>query len=89
MLFVEGDWDISTPYENMLNMLPYFPNSRAILVHRGSHGARYAIFARQPQVMEAALRFLKTGETQALPVSVSLDVPKFQVPAFAPPARQP
>ncbi|MCI3182317.1 hypothetical protein C5708_18915 [Caulobacter sp. CCUG 60055] len=89
VLFVEGDWDISTPYENMLNMLPYFPNSRAILVHRGSHGARYAIFARQPQVMEAALRFLKTGETQALPVSVSLDVPKFQVPAFAPPARQP
>lgn len=87
VLFVQGDWDTSTPVENMLSMLPFFPNSRAILVHRGSHGARYGLFLRQPKVMTAALEFLRAGETRDLPVAASLAAPTFLIPAFPPPAK--
>jgi pimeloyl-ACP methyl ester carboxylesterase len=31
ILFVQGDWDTSTPVENTLAMLPYFPNARTVL----------------------------------------------------------
>jgi pimeloyl-ACP methyl ester carboxylesterase len=86
VLFVNGDWDIYTPVENTLNMLPYFPNSRTVVVHRGSHGARSLLSIHRPEVLVAILEFLKTGDTQALPAATSFPAPAFQRPAFAPPA---
>ncbi|MCH3791878.1 alpha/beta hydrolase, partial [Campylobacter jejuni] len=37
ILFVQGDWDANTPMENLLDLLPWFPNARALIVHRGQH----------------------------------------------------
>ena len=86
VLFVNGDWDIYTPIENMLSMLPYFPNSRAIVVHRGPHGARALLAVQRPEVAAAVLEFLRTGDTQSLPSSISFPVPTFERPPFPPPA---
>jgi len=86
VLFVNGDWDIYTPIENTLNMLPYFPNGRAILVHRGTHGARSLLSVHRPEVLAAVIEFLKSGDTQGLPAATSFPAPTFQRPSFPPPA---
>jgi pimeloyl-ACP methyl ester carboxylesterase len=87
VLFIHGDWDTSTPIENTLNILPYFPNSRAIRVHRGNHGARKALFDEHPEVLRKVIAFFKTGEMRDLPISVSLRAPAFQQPSFPPPPK--
>ena len=80
-LFIQGDWDTSTPMENMLGTLPYFPDSRAILVHRAGHQSRAALFAQEPAVLEAVIRFLRTGDAGDLPSEVTLPAPVFRMPA--------
>lgn len=86
VVFISGDWDIATPIENMLGLLPYFPNSRAVLVHRGPHAARAILAERRSPVIDAVLEFLRTGELHDLPVSVDLPVPQFDLPDFPAPA---
>ncbi|QSQ27975.1 alpha/beta fold hydrolase [Pyxidicoccus parkwayensis] len=88
VLFLHGDWDTSTPIENTLNILPYFPNGRAILVHRGTHGLRPDLREQHPEVWAQTIEFLRTGDTRNLPVSVTLRAPVFQRPSFPAPARR-
>ncbi|PTL81428.1 alpha/beta fold hydrolase [Vitiosangium sp. GDMCC 1.1324] len=87
VLFLHGDWDTSTPIENLLNILPYFTNSRAILVHRGTHGDRKTLREQHPQLWAQLIEFFKTGDTRNFPVHVTLRAPEFQRPAFPAPAR--
>jgi pimeloyl-ACP methyl ester carboxylesterase len=87
VVFIGGDWDVATPIENMLNLLPYYPNGRAILVHRGPHAARAMLADRKAAVMDAVLDFLRTGRTDDLPVTVSLPAPAFRCPSFPPPRK--
>jgi pimeloyl-ACP methyl ester carboxylesterase len=86
VIFIHGDWDIATPVENMLGLAPYFPNARAVLVHRGTHRSREPLFAQRPDIAARVLEFLRTGETDGLPVEAELSAPVFDVPAFPPPA---
>lgn len=79
VLFVHGDWDTSTPIENTLSILPYFPNAHALMVHRGTHGARVALERGMPDVMQRVFEFLRTGRRQQLPVSVELPYTGFSV----------
>jgi pimeloyl-ACP methyl ester carboxylesterase len=85
VVFVHGDWDTSTPIENTLGLLPYFPNGHAILVHRTGHGGTFYQLRQDPAARQAIYDFLRTGETRGLPTEVSLAAPKFDVPGFAPP----
>lgn len=87
VLFLHGDWDTSTPIENLLSLLPYFPNSRSILVHRGTHGDRKTLREQHPVLWGQLVEFLKTGDTRNIPVQVTLRVPVFQRPPFPAPAR--
>ncbi|UGQ48838.1 alpha/beta hydrolase [Massilia endophytica] len=84
VLLIHGDWDSSTPVDNTLAQLPYFPNGKAIIVHRGGHDGAFYLLREAPQVKEAVYRFLKTGEMKDLPGEVTLPVPAFVKPAFAP-----
>lgn len=84
-VFIQGDWDTSTPMENMLGTLPYFPNSRAILVHRAGHQSRGPLFAQAPDVLATLVEFLRTGQLGDLPAEVSLAPPAFRVPSFPAP----
>ena len=44
-VIAHGTWDTSTPFENALELVPFFTNSKFIPVIRGPHGAIVA--ARQ------------------------------------------
>jgi pimeloyl-ACP methyl ester carboxylesterase len=87
VVFVHGDWDTSTPVENTLGLLPWFPNGHAILVHRGGHDGAFYQLRENPAAKQAIYDFLRTGATQALPTEVTLAPPRFELPGFAPPAR--
>ncbi|MEM6792847.1 MAG: alpha/beta fold hydrolase, partial [Acidobacteriota bacterium] len=39
VLMVQGNWDTSTPYENALELRPFFTSHRFVHVEGGSHGA--------------------------------------------------
>jgi len=88
VLLVHGDWDTSTPLENMLTQLAYFPKGRGIVVHRGGHDGTFYQLRNEPAAKNAVHAFLRTGELKDLPSEITLEVPKFKVPAFAPPAPQ-
>lgn len=84
VVFVHGDWDTSTPIENTLGLLPYFPNAHAILVHRAGHDGAFYQLRESPKTKQALYDFLRTGKSDGLPTDVSLAVPKFELPEFAP-----
>jgi pimeloyl-ACP methyl ester carboxylesterase len=86
VLFVHGDWDTSTPLENPLGLLPYFPNGRMLVIHRGEHSARAVAFEQQSPLFEAALVFLATGDASRVPAQADLPTPTFTRPDFVPPA---
>lgn len=87
VVFLNGDWDVSTPIENMLAIAPYFPASRTIVVHRGAHATPKRLTRFQPAVFAALVEFFRTGATTQLPSEIALPLPTFEVPAFPPPAR--
>jgi len=85
VLFVSGDWDTATPLENTLQMLPFFPNGRVVLVHRGGHGARMRLVQDRPDLAAAIVGYLRTGRAAGLPLTTALPPLVFERPAFAPP----
>jgi pimeloyl-ACP methyl ester carboxylesterase len=87
VLFLHGDWDTSTPIENLLALLPYFPNTRTIRVHRGTHGDRKPLREQHPELWARLIGFFKTGDTEGLPAEVTLRVPAFEPPPFPAPVR--
>ncbi len=87
VVFVHGDWDTSTPVENTLGLLPYFPNGHAILVHRAGHDGTFYQLRENPAAKQAIYDFLRTGELRGVPTDISLTAPRFEVPAFAPPVQ--
>lgn len=89
VVFVHGDWDTSTPIDNTLGLLPYFPNGHAILVHRAGHDGTFYQLRDDPAAKQAVYDFLATGSTRDLPVATSLPVPTFERPPFAPPRAGP
>ncbi|MFY0534076.1 alpha/beta hydrolase [Nannocystis pusilla] len=80
VVFVHGDWDTSTPIENTLQLRPFFPNSRAVIVRRGGHGAIYQLAREQPRVLSALMDFLRTGAWEGLPAEVNVAAPEFARP---------
>lgn len=85
VLFVQGDWDTSTPIENTLAMLPYFPNGRVVVVHRAQHNGTFALLRSRPEVAAQVYDFLRDGRTAGLPSEVSLDPVVFAKPEFPAP----
>ncbi|MGN6105311.1 MAG: alpha/beta hydrolase [Kofleriaceae bacterium] len=87
VVMVGGDWDLSTPIENLLEIAPYFPNSRTVIVHRAEHEQLTRMMRHQPEVFESLLEFFRTGSTAKLPAEIALPVPAFVAPSFPPPRR--
>lgn len=80
VVLMNGDWDTSTPVENMLGTLAYFPNGRAIVVHRAGHQTRAALFRQEPALLARLVTFLRTGSMRGLPSEAWFPVPAFQEP---------
>ena len=89
IVFAQGDWDTSTPVENLLTVVPYFPNNRVLIAEHGRHGVLGPINRANPPVMAKLLEFVRTGDLSVVPPFVSLPVTKFRVPDFAPAAGGP
>ena len=79
-VIIHGDWDLSTPLENALELAPYFKNGRMVLVRRGSHGAMREALRDIDGFREALDRFIVSGDMSDLPESVELDEPDWVVP---------
>lgn len=80
VLFVQGDWDTNTPIENLLGVLPYYPNAHAIVVHRGQHAGAPQLLRDRPDLWRAAMEFLNTGTMAGLPARAELAPVRFDLP---------
>ena len=54
VVFVQGDWDTSTPVENLLDVAPYFPKGRLLIAEHGGHGVMEPIAEHLPDVLADA-----------------------------------
>ena len=88
VVFAQGDWDTSTPVENLLTVTPYFVNGKVLIAEHGGHGVIEPIAQRLPDTMNTLLEFLKTGNHSSVPSRVKLPVPEFSVPTFPPPEQK-
>src|SRR5262249_56720450 len=67
VLFAQGDWDTSTPVENLLEVVPFFPKGRVLLAEHGGHDALGAVLRHRPDGLAALRGVLETGATVTPP----------------------
>jgi pimeloyl-ACP methyl ester carboxylesterase len=86
VLFVQGTWDTSTPMENLVTVMPFFVNSRALIVNQGEHGAFARVRRTLPAATAAIMEFVRSGSTANLPSHVTVGAREFRAPDFPAPA---
>ena len=79
-VIVHGTWDTSTPYENALELVPYFKNSKFIPVNRGPHGAILAALRVSEQFKKGIMKFAETGDMSELPDKVEMPPVEWIIP---------
>ena len=79
-VIVHGTWDTSTPYENALELVPYFKNSKFIPVIRGPHGAIRAAMSASHEFRTGILHFAASGDWSQLPDTVTMPPVRWRVP---------
>jgi pimeloyl-ACP methyl ester carboxylesterase len=79
-VIAHGTWDTSTPYDNALELLPFFKNSKFIPVVRGPHGAIRAAMRESDEFKAGLLHFAATGDWAQLPDTVWMPPVEFRVP---------
>lgn len=84
-LVVHGDWDLSTPYRNAVEVMPSFRKGTLLTVERGTHDALTEAMEASPSFRDAVHRFLRTGELSGIPDRVVLPPVDWVVPAELPP----
>ena len=80
-VIMHGTWDTSTPYENALELVPYFKNSKFITVIRGPHGAIQAAMRVSEEFRAGIMSFAATGDTSQLPDEVEMPKANWVVPS--------
>jgi pimeloyl-ACP methyl ester carboxylesterase len=79
-VIAHGTWDTSTPFENSLELVPHFKNSKFIPIVRGPHGAIRAAMRASGEFRSGILNFAATGDWASLPDTVWLPLTAFRVP---------
>jgi len=79
-VIVQGTWDTSTPFENALELAPFFENSRLISVEGGSHGALREALEADSTFRAVLAHFVATGDMSQLPNEVKLPAIEWVVP---------
>ena len=79
-VITQGDYDVSTPMENSLELAPFFKKGRLIIVHGGSHPALDDAMDASATFKEAILSFARAGETSGLPNEIQLPPIQWVVP---------
>lgn len=86
-LVVHGDWDLSTPYQNAVELMPVFENGKLVTVVRGTHGALGEAMEASASFRAAVVDFLRTGSMEDVPERVELPPVNWVVPAELPAVR--
>ena len=82
-VIVHGTWDTSTPYENALELVPYFKNNKFIPVIRGPHGAIRAAMRASEKFRKGVMHFAATGDMSELPDKVEMPAVDWVIPELA------
>jgi len=82
-VIVHGTWDTSTPYENALELVPYFKNSKFIPVIRGPHGATRAAMSVSEKFRKGIMHFAATGDMSELPDKVEIPPVDWVIPELS------
>jgi len=88
-VIVHGDWDLSTPLENALELRPSFRNHRFVLVRRGTHGALGEAARADDAFRDALRRFVANGDMSGFPDTVELPPVAWAAPPSGSPAGEP
>jgi pimeloyl-ACP methyl ester carboxylesterase len=79
-LIAQGTWDVSTPMENALELVPFFKNSRLVLINGGSHNSLQDGMDASEAFRRAVMKFAATGDMSDLPKEVNLPPVEWVVP---------
>jgi len=79
-VIVQGTWDRNTPFENALELVPYFKDIKFIPVKRGPHSAIKAAMQASEEFKNGLLKFTESGDRSWLPDKIELPTPKWVVP---------
>lgn len=79
-VIAQGDYDVSTPMENALELAPHFKRSKFVVVRGGSHPALDDAMDASPEFANAVLTFALTGDMSSLPAEVTLPPINWLVP---------
>jgi pimeloyl-ACP methyl ester carboxylesterase len=79
-LIVQSTWDMSTPYENALELVPFFKNSKFVSVVRGPHTGIGQAMNASEQFRTALFDFAATGDMSRFPEEVMMPPVRFRVP---------
>ena len=82
-VIAQGDYDVSTPLDNALELAPFFKKGKLIVVHGGSHPALDDAMDASPEFAKAILAFARAGEMATLPNEVQLPPVQWVVPRLA------
>ncbi|MEM6784031.1 MAG: alpha/beta fold hydrolase [Bacteroidota bacterium] len=78
-LLIHGTWDMNTPYENALDLLPDFRTRHFVTVVGGSHGALWEA-TESDEGFAAMLQWMATGDASGLPERVVLPPMEWRAP---------
>jgi pimeloyl-ACP methyl ester carboxylesterase len=78
---VQGDRDMSTPYENALELAPHFKRGKLVTIVGGSHGALREALDADSAFAAAIWTFIRSGNLGVLPDTVRLPPVKWEIPA--------
>lgn len=81
-IIVQGDYDVSTPLDNALELAPFFKKGKLIVVHGGSHPALDDAMDAFPEFAKAVMSFAVGGDTTALPAEVQLPPIQWVIPSL-------
>ena len=77
---VHGTWDVSTPFDNALELLPAFRSLHFIPVEGGSHGALNEALRLVDGFRKSLMEFVARGDTANLPAELTLPDVQWVVP---------
>ena len=71
-VIVHGTWDVSTPFDNALELLDSFENHHFVIVTGGTHGALREATNHSAELQDALAAFMASGDMSGLPGEVRL-----------------
>ena len=71
-VIVHGTWDVSTPFDNALELLGSFQDHHFVVVEGGTHGALREALGHSSEFRRELTEFLASGDREGLPDTVTL-----------------